>query len=102
MNSSRLSRRHLLQVSAIGLASTAMPVGGIAAQGATPAPPLVAGSGEWSLYGADLAGSRALASRLDSTTVARLNPAWSIEIDGPVSATPVTVPRRYGKPVRGS
>jgi polyvinyl alcohol dehydrogenase (cytochrome) len=89
MNSSRLSRRHLLQVSAIGLAATATPFGKIAAQEASPGPSPVAASGAWSFYGADLTGSRALASDLDSSTVAGLNPAWSVEIGGPVSATPV-------------
>lgn len=55
------------------------------AQDATPIP----SASQWRFYGADLAGSRSLASALDTSSVTGLNPAWSIEIGGPVSATPV-------------
>lgn len=44
---------------------------------------------EWPLYGADIDGSRSTASAIDSSNVANLQEAWSVEVGGPVSATPV-------------
>lgn len=53
------------------------------------ATPTATGPGGWPVYGADLAGTRAAADTvLSAANVAQLQPAWQVEVGGPVSGTP--------------
>lgn len=90
VNPYTVSRRNLIKsASALSLAlglSTG-PARFALAQDATPQAAVPA---QWAFYGADLSGSRSIASAIDSSTVTGLNPGWSVDIGGPISATPVT------------
>ena len=93
-----VSRRPLLAALALApvvgvagaSAGSGTPVAGPAVAG-TPASgtPTAGGTGGWPLYGHDLSGNKATTgSGLDVDTVGGLEPAWSVEVGGPVSATP--------------
>jgi outer membrane protein assembly factor BamB len=63
---------------------------GAAAQNPSPvASPAAVVPGEWALPGANLAGTRAAISRIESSNVATLAPAWATDIGGTVVGTPV-------------
>lgn len=62
------------------------------APAASPAAVTAVAAGEWPLYGADLADTRAAASpAITAANVASLAPRWRVEVGGPISGTPVVV-----------
>lgn len=83
----RLNRRRLLGgTTALASAGIAFPFAA-RAQDATPVAPV---SAEWPLYGHDLSGAKfAAAGGIDVDKVGTLGPLWTVETQGPVSATPV-------------
>ena len=86
----RFSRRHLITGAAGSSLPTAMASRGTHAadDGAGEVEP--ASNGGWTLYGADLAGTRvSQATRISSLSVASLGQSWSVEVGAPVSGTPV-------------
>jgi polyvinyl alcohol dehydrogenase (cytochrome) len=88
MKESRTTRRHVLAGSIVFVSGLAAP-GLTMAQDATPVAP---GSTDWPMYGYDLSGDKAsAASGLSAVNVDSLTPLWEVQVDGPVSATPVIV-----------
>ncbi|MEA2596417.1 MAG: hypothetical protein QOF01_2886 [Thermomicrobiales bacterium] len=91
--SARLSRRALLTTAAL---TTMLPATTIA-QDASSASPLSASPNsaptdlvDWPFYGADLAGTRTAGeSAISADNVATLGQAWSVDVGGAVSGTPV-------------
>ena len=104
-----VSRRTLLQVSAVGVATLPVlayaqgstpiaspvsspvappPVGSpVASPAASPTPVAVI---EWPTYGQDLTGDKAIPDGvITSQNVAGLTQLWTVDVGGPVSATPV-------------
>ncbi len=84
----RLDRRQFV-VTAIGaVAGLAVHGEGLAQHASPVASPAAAALGEWSLPGANLAGTRAAISSIDAANVATLAPAWATDIGGTVAGTP--------------
>ncbi len=89
MRSTRRSHLWVLITSLmLGITIGVLPALGAFAQDASP---VVDNASNWPVYSADLSGTRSLPSNLDSTTAPNLVPAWSVDIGGPISATPVIV-----------
>jgi polyvinyl alcohol dehydrogenase (cytochrome) len=95
-----ISRRTLLQASTVGAAVPALayaqastPVASpiaspIASPAASPTPETVAM--EWPSYGQDLSGDKAILDGvITSQNVTSLEPIWTVDVSGPVSATPI-------------
>lgn len=86
MTFDRLTRRRLMAHSLVlPLAGVAIPATGRAQE----ATPIAFGGDDWPLYGHDLTGAKATSGGVSSANVANLGPLWTVEVDGPVSATPV-------------
>jgi polyvinyl alcohol dehydrogenase (cytochrome) len=59
-------------------------------RGQEPATPTATATGDWSFYGADLAGTRTAGDQaITAENVSQLQPLWQVEVGGPISATPV-------------
>lgn len=88
-NRMRLTRRTVLQSTAIAAAAGTPLLA--AAQDATPiGTPAQAVIPNWPSYGADLTGAKAIADGIiTSSTVINLAEAWTFEVGGPISSTPV-------------
>lgn len=85
----RLDRRHVLTASLATVAGVAL-AGRTMAQTASPvASPMAVSPTDWALPGANLAGTRAAVSSIDSANAAALAPAWATDIGGTVAGTPV-------------
>jgi polyvinyl alcohol dehydrogenase (cytochrome) len=99
-----ISRRTLLQASTVGAAVPALAyaqastpvaspiaspiVNPVASPAASPTPETVAM--EWPSYGQDLSGDKAILDGvITSQNVTSLEPIWTVDVSGPVSATPI-------------